>query len=51
VTEFSNRFSDLLKAEIEQLKAGDLILISEIVTGDFYKEIADPMPTIYEVES
>jgi len=51
VTGFSNRFSDQLKAEIEQLKAGDLILISEIVTGDFYKEIADPMPTIYEVES
>lgn len=50
IAETSNRFSEFVKAELEKLEVGDLILISEIIVDDFFKGQTDPMPTIYEVE-
>jgi hypothetical protein len=49
-TETSNRFSDTVKAKLEKLEVGDLILISEIIVDGNFKDISNTIPTVYEVE-
>jgi hypothetical protein len=48
--EYSNRFSDEVKAEIELLRAGDLIIISQTMLNVQYTGQANILPGIFEIE-
>jgi hypothetical protein len=50
IVESDNRFSHQLKAKLDLLVSGDLIVISEIEINSDYIKVANPLPGIFEIK-